>query len=55
MKKLLFVLALLATYTSLDAQVELKINPIGAIFASPDVAVEFGVSDDIGIEPTVGY
>jgi len=37
------------------AQVEVKINPIGAIFQSPDVSVEYIATDNFGIEGRVGY
>ena len=54
MKKLIFALALIVTVATLQAQTELKINPIGALFASPDISLEFGVNENIGIEPFIG-
>lgn len=53
MKQLLTLIATVLTL-SLSAQTELKINPIGALFSSPDLSAEFGVKDNIGIEPYIG-
>ncbi|NJL74174.1 MAG: DUF3575 domain-containing protein [Saprospiraceae bacterium] len=36
------------------AQVELKINAIGALFSSPDLSVEFGVAPNVGVEVGLG-
>lgn len=38
-----------------QAQVDVQINPIGALFRSVDLSAEFAVSPDFGIEPSVGY
>ena len=54
MKNLIFTLALTLMVASLHAQTELKINPIGAIFLQPDVSAEFGVGENISVEPTLG-
>jgi hypothetical protein len=54
MKKLIYAAALLCTLTNLHAQTELKINPLGALFLSPDVSAEFGISESFGLEPTLG-
>lgn len=54
MKQLLTLIATVLTL-SLSAQTELKINPIGALFSSPDLSAEFGVKDNIGIEPYIGF
>jgi hypothetical protein len=54
MKKLFFVIALICSFINLNAQTELKINPLGLLFLSPDVAAEFAVSENVGIEPTIG-
>jgi len=35
----------------LNAQVELKINPLGAVLGSPDISAEFILNKRIGIEP----
>ena len=55
MKKLNLVLAIaMLISVSLTAQVDVKINPIGALFNSPDVAVEYNINEDIGVELTLG-
>lgn len=54
MKKLLTLIVTVLTLTTAWSQTELKINPIGALFSSPDVSAEFGVADNIGIEPYIG-
>ena len=48
-----FALIMLGAF-SLSAQTEIKINPLGMLFASPDVALEFAANESIGIEPTIG-
>ena len=47
MKKLLTLIVTVLTLTTAWSQTELKINPIGALFSSPDVSAEFGVADNI--------
>lgn len=54
MKQLLTLIAAVLSFSTAFAQIELKINPIGAIFSSPDVSAEFAVKDNIGIEPYFG-
>ncbi len=56
MKKLnLFFVALAFCFsTSLSAQLELKINPIGILFNSPDLGIEYVLTDDIGVEAIIG-
>lgn len=54
MKKLIYVAAILCACANLQAQTELKINPLGALFLNPDFSAEFGVAENIGIEPSVG-
>jgi len=39
---------------SLNAQVDLKINPIGALFDNPDISAEFILNENIGIEAKIG-
>lgn len=51
----LFALFLLFTTNTLQAQVDLKINPLGVLFNNLNVAVEFGVKDNFGIEVTPGF
>jgi hypothetical protein len=41
--------------TTANAQVDLKINPIGVLFKNIQVASEFGVSENFGVELTAGY
>lgn len=55
MKKLI-VLAMFAfaiSSTSI-AQIELKINPLGLLFNSPDIVGEYLVNEDIGVEVGIG-
>jgi Protein of unknown function (DUF3575) len=54
MKKLILAITLVSTFVNLQAQTELKINPLGALFLSPDVSAEFGISESFGLEPTLG-
>jgi hypothetical protein len=46
----IFCMSRLSTY----AQTDVKINPIGALFGSPDISAEFGVNESVGIEPLLG-
>ena len=56
MKKLVFpILMTLFFAGSISAQVDLKINPIGVLFSSPDISAEFIVSDHIGVEASLGF
>jgi hypothetical protein len=52
-KNLLFMLFLALTLTC-QAQTEVKINPLGLLFSSPDLSAEFAVSENLGIEPSIG-
>ncbi len=54
MKKLLSLAIAVFVFTTAWSQTEIKINPIGVLFSSPDISVEFGVADNIGIEPYIG-
>ena len=54
MKKLVLFFTLLSCFTSLKAQTEIKINPIGLLFKSPDISVEFAAKENVGIEPFIG-
>ena len=54
MRKLLFTIALLSSFAAAQAQTEVKINPLGLLFKSPEVSAEFAVSNNIGVEPTLG-
>ena len=37
-------------FTSAQVNVELKINPLGALFGSPDISAEYIVTDEFGVE-----
>jgi len=54
MKKSILLIAALVVVTMASAQIEVKINPVGALFGSPDVAAEYFVSDNFGAELTLG-
>ncbi len=55
-KKITFsILSLMICSVAIFAQVEVKINPVGALFNSPDLSVEFIATDNVGIEGRVGY
>ncbi len=54
MKKII-VLSLFCVLTfKIQAQTELKINPLGLLFSSPDLSVEFAAAENIGVEPFLG-
>ncbi len=56
MKQLLLIPALaLLCLGSINAQVDLKVGPIGLLFSDVNIAAEFGVSENIGIEVTPGF
>jgi hypothetical protein len=54
MKTNLLTLLFCASFASLHAQTELKINPLGLIFSSPNLSAEFAAKDNVGIEAIVG-
>ncbi len=54
-KKITFLALTALISFSASAQVELKINPVGAIFNSPDLSVEYILKDHFGFEGRVGY
>lgn len=55
MKKLILAVAFLSSLMSLNAQVDLKINPLGALFVSPDLSAEFAITENIGLDASIGY
>ena len=61
MKKLVLILGFVLLIVSVGmAQkstpaIEVKTNPIGAIFGTVPLSLEYLVNDDIGLEATVGY
>lgn len=55
-KKITFsILSVMMCSVAMFAQVEVKINPIGALFNSPDLSVEYIATNNVGIEGRVGY
>jgi hypothetical protein len=50
MKKLLTLPLALLFVISLNAQIDVKINPIGLLFANFDVSAEFGLSENFGLD-----
>jgi len=57
MKKTTLTLAIivLAVFACKAQHFELKTNPIGAIFGTIPLSVEYVINDNIGIEATLGY
>lgn len=59
MKKFHFLFILFGIFfcsMNVNAQLlEAKINPLGALFNSPDVSIEYIINDDIGVEAKIGY
>jgi len=53
MKNLLVAIVMIFT-VSLSAQIDLKINPIGLLFNSPDISAEYMVSDELGVQLSLG-
>ena len=53
-RSIIFTFSLLLATLCLNAQTEVKINPIGALFGSPDVSAEFGISENFGVEVGLG-
>jgi len=55
MKKLMLTIYLIGAFIfSSQAQIDLKINPLGLLFSSPDLAAEYLVSEDLGVELSAG-
>ena len=50
MKKNLLLITILFGSFNLFGQLDLKINPIGLLFDSPDLVAEYGLSSDFGVE-----
>ncbi|MBL7826520.1 MAG: DUF3575 domain-containing protein [Saprospiraceae bacterium] len=51
----LTLVGMLFAAMNLNAQTEVKINPLGLLFGSPDVSAEFRLSNSAGLEPFVGF
>ena len=54
MKKLIVCTFLFIKTVTCQAQLEVKINPLGHLFSSPDASIEFDVSQNLALEPIVG-
>jgi len=54
MKKKLLLFTILFASFNLFSQIDIKINPIGLLFNSPDVVGEYGITDDFGVELSFG-
>ena len=54
MKKIFLSLITVLTFSTAWSQTEIKINPLGLLFGSPDISAEFGINESTGIEPFVG-
>jgi Protein of unknown function (DUF3575) len=54
MKKNIFFILFLASVFTCQAQMELKINPLGLLFSNANLSLEFRASEYIGIEPSAG-
>lgn len=50
MKKLLTLPLALLFVISMNAQIDVKVNPIALLFASFDVSAEFGLSENFGLD-----
>ena len=46
----LVAIAFLFIVSKLSAQTELKVNPLGLLFGSPDISAEFRLNDNMGLE-----
>jgi len=56
MKKLaLTIYSFLLVAVIAQAQIDVKINPIGLLFNSPDISGEYNVDENIGVELTFGF
>lgn len=54
MKTKLLSLVFACFFVTSYAQVDLKINPIGALFGSPDVSADFILNDNVSVEGGLG-
>lgn len=52
--KTVLTLSLLCIFNALQAQVDLKLNPIGLLFKNLNATAEFGLTQNIGLEVTGG-
>ena len=54
MKKTFLMLIAFAMVQVAQAQIELKVNPLGALFGRPDISAEYITSESFGIELSTG-
>lgn len=54
MKKVISVFTFSLIAIMVSAQVDVTLNPLGALFGNPDVAVEIGASENFGVEVGLG-
>lgn len=54
MKKIILFTVLFAQTIYCSAQLEVKINPLGALLSNPDASIEFDIANNMAIEPFAG-
>jgi len=55
MKKFILTICMISAFMfTSQAQIDLKINPIGLLFGSPDLSGEYVVNENIGVELSAG-
>ena len=54
MKKIFLSLIAVLAFSTAWSQTDVKINPLGLLFGSPDISAEFGINESFGVEPFVG-
>lgn len=55
MKNIFITLGFIAIGTSLNAQIDISLNPVSILFSSIDASAEFLIKEDIGMEATLSY
>lgn len=55
MKKLTFLFYFTLFLSAAKAQLDVSINPISILFSSLDLSAEYGLSNDFGLDATLGY
>ena len=55
MRKVLLLVVAIATFGFASAQMEAKVNPLGAMFGKPDISGEYIVTDNFGVEASVSF
>ncbi len=51
----LLVAIFMVFFIELNAQVDLKINPIGTLFKQPEITLDFAITDNFSVETGIGY